>query len=264
MKTFRNFLYIVELNTFIIPILSMACTFLCRRSNFIFEIPTNLVGLAVIFPLVFSIASAYKRREDALKNFAVLKSSLASLYLMHRDCIYSDGKPAKDHINLVHHLLECLAVCLQSAGSKQAEASRNIYQVFQAFSHCHQEMLQRNIPAPYVAIANTFLHKAIGSFEHMKHIACYHTPAALRAYSRIFLLAFPILFSPYFAGIDLEDTNTSGYFVAIFYSIVLVSLDNIQDHLENPYDGIGLDDLHLDTADEYTALISETAHKSSP
>ncbi|MEM7589683.1 MAG: hypothetical protein AAF320_05970 [Myxococcota bacterium] len=259
MKTLRHFVYIVGLNTAIVPILSMLCTFLCRKMDFIFHIPTNVIGLAVIFPLVFSIASAYKRREDALKSFAVFKSSLASLYLAYHNCVYSEGKPPKENLHLIYRLLSNLAVCLQSSETKQEQASQEIYQTFRLFSHMHKEMLQCNVPVPYVTAANAFLHSAITSFEQMKNIACYHTPSALRAYSRIFLMAFPIIFSPYFAGIDLADSHTSGYFVAVVYSIVLVSLDNIQDHLENPYDGIGLDDLHLNVANEYTALISGTS-----
>ena len=259
MKTLRNFLYIVELNTLVVPMLSMICTFLCRKINFIFEIPTNLVGIAVIFPLVFSIASAYKRREQALRSFALLKSSLASLHLAYRNCLDMDGNHTKEHAHMVQNLLESLVDCLRAVGKRQAEASKNIYQIFQKLSRLQKKMLQHDIPSPYVSATRTFLHQAMVSFEDMQHIACYHTPAALRAYSRIFLMAFPILFSPYFAGIDLVDMNISGYFVAVFYSIVLVSLGNIQDHLENPYDGVGLDGLHLELTDEYRSLFLQNS-----
>jgi hypothetical protein len=32
----------------------------------------------------------------------------------------------------------------------------------------------------------------------------------------------------------------------ILYSFILVSLDNIQDHLENPFDEVGEDDIRID------------------
>jgi hypothetical protein len=48
----------------------------------------------------------------------------------------------------------------------------------------------------------------------------------------------------------------AGYVVAVLYTVVLVSLDNIQDDLENPFDGAGADDLRLDVADEYVQLIN--------
>jgi predicted membrane chloride channel (bestrophin family) len=41
----------------------------------------------------------------------------------------------------------------------------------------------------------------------------------------------------------------------ILYSFILVSLDNIQDHLENPFDEVGEDDIVID-ADETIVLIS--------
>lgn len=66
---------------------------------------------------------------------------------------------------------------------------------------------------------------------------------------------FPLLFGPYFAQIAYPDHPTAGYVVAAIYSLVLVSLDNIQDDLENPFDGLGADDLRLDVADEYQSLL---------
>jgi hypothetical protein len=46
-----------------------------------------------------------------------------------------------------------------------------------------------------------------------------------------------------------------GYGVAIIYSIVLVSLDNIQEDLENPFDREGEDDVDLDVAEQYRLLL---------
>jgi predicted membrane chloride channel (bestrophin family) len=40
----------------------------------------------------------------------------------------------------------------------------------------------------------------------------------------------------------------------VLYSFILVSLDNIQDHLENPFDQIGEDDIQID-ADETGRLM---------
>jgi hypothetical protein len=39
----------------------------------------------------------------------------------------------------------------------------------------------------------------------------------------------------------------------ILYSFILVSLDNIQDHLENPYDNVGEDDIDINA--DATALL---------
>jgi hypothetical protein len=39
------------------------------------------------------------------------------------------------------------------------------------------------------------------------------------------------------------------------FSIILVSLDNIQEHLENPYDKLGEDDIHIN-AEKFISSIS--------
>ena len=66
--------------------------------------------------------------------------------------------------------------------------------------------------------------------------------------------SFPILYGPYFAYVSENSYLVVGFLVATLYSLVLVGLDNIQDALENPYDGIGVDDVHLDIADSYRSL----------
>ena len=41
----------------------------------------------------------------------------------------------------------------------------------------------------------------------------------------------------------------------VLYSFILVSLDNIQDHLEDPFDQVGEDDIDID-AEETTRLLT--------
>ena len=63
------------------------------------------------------------------------------------------------------------------------------------------------------------------------------------------------MFAPYFALLSDENNVSVGFLVAIFYSLVLVSLDNIQEDLESPYDQIGEDDLNLNVADVYNRIL---------
>ncbi len=102
---------------------------------------------------------------------------------------------------------------------------------------------------------NQYLRAMIIEFERMNNIASYRTPVALRAYSRLFLNLFPILFGPYFANVAYPEYAYLGYMVAALYAMVLSSLDNIQDHLENPFDGVGPDDLQLDIAERYANMM---------
>ena len=95
------------------------------------------------------------------------------------------------------------------------------------------------------SLVSSWLSEVMKSYEVLSNISDYRTPIALRAYSKVFLNMFPILFAPYFAVLNSE-INYMGYLVAIIYSVVLVMLSNIQDNVENPFDNMGLDDIDLD------------------
>jgi hypothetical protein len=77
----------------------------------------------------------------------------------------------------------------------------------------------------------------------VKHVYQYRTPVTLRAYSKVFIYLIPVLLGPYFAAISLEYSSSLTYVMPVLLSVILVSLDNIQEHLENPFDQVGGDDV---------------------
>ena len=56
-------------------------------------------------------------------------------------------------------------------------------------------------------------------------------------------VVFPIVYRVYFAYISKEYSPGLEYVTPILFSVILVCLDNILDHLENPFDLIGDDDV---------------------
>jgi len=98
---------------------------------------------------------------------------------------------------------------------------------------------------------NQYLRIIVNDFELMRNIAAYRTPVPLAAYSRVFLNVLPVVFAPYFAWLSISYYTGVGYAVAALYAIVLVSLANIQEDLEDPFDGVGEDDVRLDIAEFY-------------
>ena len=92
------------------------------------------------------------------------------------------------------------------------------------------------------------------AFDNLKIIYLYRTPITLRAYSKVFIYVFPIIYGPYFASTFHDFSASLEYVMPVLYSFILVSLDNIQDHLENPFDQIGEDDIQID-ADETGRLL---------
>ncbi len=256
MKTIKDFLTVIDSQTIIVSLLAVASTYLCLRYGLMADIPTGLIGLAVVFPIVFSINTAYKRREEALRYFADLKAHSVSLYFAHRDWAPGGGEATSEHGERMRGLIEELLSTLRRYLTKDGRTTKHLNEVFEVFSRLsasHEALRAAKVPANEISRANQYLSKIFADFERMRNIATYRTPVSLRAYSVVFLNVFPIAFGPYFATLCTENESFPmvGYVVAVLYSLVLVSLDNIQEHLEDPFDEVGTDDIHLDVLDEY-------------
>jgi hypothetical protein len=256
METLRAFAKILDRQILIVAILSLLSTFLSRKLGLITSLPIELIGIAVIFPVVFSISEAYKTRENALNAFAAVKSNGAALYYAHRDWHPRKyGNHPDRAAMLLKRLLVLLDQVLHADEMSEPGPEQEIYQIFSEYSRSIEQIRSAGASNIEIARANQYLAEMIRNFELMINIARYRTPRALRAYSRLFLLVFPVFFGPHFADIGYPNFPILGYLTAVLYSVVLVGLDNVQDHLENPFDGDGPDDLRLDVAELYVQAL---------
>ncbi len=259
MKAIQHFVSVLNVQTLIVTLLAVGATFACHYFGWEADIPTGLIGLAVVFPIVFSINTAYKRREEALKYFSGFKAHAVALYYAHRDWVPA-VEGGEDHPGRVRALLDQVLSKVASylhPDGRSKEGFEEVYKAFGEISGSNESMRAAGVPANEVSRVNQFLSKMMIDFENMRNIATYRTPISLRAYSTIFLHTFPIAFGPYFAHlVSKSDFPPVGYGVAVLYSLVLVTLDNIQDDLEDPFDGVGTDDVQLDVVEDYRPIIS--------
>jgi hypothetical protein len=122
---------------------------------------------------------------------------------------------------------------------------RFVYTKFSELSKFMEECRARGMTNSEVSRANQHVSKMLDAFESMKHIYQYRTPVTLRAYSKVFIYVLPVFYGPYFAYIAKDFPSSLIYVMPILFSIILVSLDTIQDHLENPFDQVGEDDVRI-------------------
>jgi hypothetical protein len=255
MKVVKNFWIIVDVQTFLITALAIISTYICNRFEFYAALPSGLIGIAIIFPIVFSINSAYRRREEALKYFASLKAHAVAIFYAHRDWVQGNPQHADRVKKMVHSFLFRIKDYFLCSSKSERKKFNLVYKEFSEFSLSHEQLREAGVPANEISRINQYLRAIMIDFEKMRNILLYRTPISLRAYSQVFLNIFPILFAPYFAKLCHESYSIVGYGVAVIYSVVLVSLDNIQEDLESPYDEIGADDINLDVIDEYAGIM---------
>lgn len=243
----KQFIRILDLHVVIITALALGCTFACLQLNIFAELPLGLLGLAVVFPIVFSINAAYKRREGVLKNYSKFKGMATSIYLAHRDWPH---QTANGFATKTHDMLQELDDDMWKMFAGENPAA--VYTRFSALSQRNELLRDAGVPANEMSRINQYLKDMIVEFEAMKVVCDYRTPQSLRAYSKFFLNTFPIFFAPHFASLVNESHSLLGYGVAGLYSVVLVCLDNVQDRLEDPFDQHGADDIRLE--DKWRAL----------
>src|SRR3954463_3418356 len=86
---------VVNLKSVIISLVAVLSTWLCLKFGIKADFPLTLIATAIVFPLVFSIGTAYTRREKALEEYGAIKANGRTLYLASRDWA-SQRDPKRD------------------------------------------------------------------------------------------------------------------------------------------------------------------------
>lgn len=247
-RVLKSFLLIINYKTLIITALSVISTYFCYSYGLTAKFPDMLVGVAIVFPVVFSIGSAYNRRETALQRFSDFKGHAIAIYYATRDWTTNDNHDLPDRVrNTVNEMILLMRSMFTS--KKREEWKRNeikMYSYFSSLSKISMEMRQHGVQSGEISRVSQYVSKMVIAFDNLKIIHDYRTPITLRAYSKVFIYVFPIIYGPYFASNFHDFSAHLEYVMPVLYSFILVSLDNIQDHLEHPFDEVGEDDIRID------------------
>ncbi len=247
-RRLRRVLLIINLKTLLITLLAVASTAFCRHYQIYAEFPLTLIATSVVFPIVFSIGGAYKRREAALDKYGTLKAYGRAIYLASRDWL--PGSTIEIQEEAKSRIGEVLMSCRTMFTSPTDEIVANEKPVYESFSKLSNfikvGLRAEGLPSGECSRCNQYVSKMLLAFEDVKHIYQYRTPRTLAAFSDIFIRLLPPLYGPYFAAVGKGYSHVGLiYAMPVVLSVILVSLDNIQEHLENPFDQVGEDDVEI-------------------
>ena len=248
MAMFRgSILQIINTKTLLITLLSVISTFACRIIGFEADLPITFVMSAVVFPIVFSINAAYTRRENALDRYGTLKATGQAIFYLARD--WQTQKNASWLNDIGTTIVEIVQKTQQLLMSEEESLREQEIYVYQNFSKLSDLIAQGSgnyyLEKNQASLCNSHLKEMLFAFEAMKHIFQYRTPTTLRTFSRIFITALPILYAPYFAFVSSGFGFVLVIMMPTLFTVTLASLDNIQMHLENPFDQVGEDDISI-------------------
>jgi len=247
LKRLRTMTLIINVKAIVIASLAVLSTYLCLYFEVTANFPLTLLATAIVFPIVFSINSAYKRREAALDDYGSLKSHGRAIYFATRDWLEDTDSDKLDRCrNLLGELFVSTRALFGGAREQMHDREERVYESFSNLSKFIRiDLRQGGLASGEVSRCNQYLSKMILAFEQIKHIYQYRTPRTLRAFSDFFITVLPVLYGPYFAHISKDFSAGLTYVMPVLFALVLVSLDNIQEHLENPFDQVGQDDVMI-------------------
>lgn len=255
-RMFRSFSLIINWKTYLLTAMSVLCTYICFTLGLTAKFPDMLVGVAIVFPVVFSIGSAYNRREAALQRWADFRGHAIAIFYATRDWPSDKNNDLSERTKqltteMVHRTKELLTSNRESWEKREEE----FYQLFSRLSDITMEMRKYGVQSGEISRVSQYLSKMVIAFDNLKIIYQYRTPITLRTYSKVFIYVFPIIYGPYFASTFHDFSAHLEYVMPVLYSFILVSLDNIQDHLEDPFDQVGEDDINLDANETIRLLV---------
>ena len=71
-----RYLVILNFRTLIALTISIIIPYVAYKFNVNYDIDLTLISIAIIFPLVFTIRGAFRRREKALEHLSLFRASL--------------------------------------------------------------------------------------------------------------------------------------------------------------------------------------------
>ena len=238
----KPYLVIINHRTWIAMIIALVVPYLCFRYNIEFDMELTLISIAIIFPLVFTIRGSFRRREKALEHLSEFRSTLKTFnyFLMSNVNLTEEDK--EEAKRLMIDLSNTLMAHLKSNETETIG-------IDQCMNELYDYILSREERIPTKSRERLFrimkdLHETI---ENVHAINTHRTPISLKAYCLIFIYIFPLIYAPTIIHRVGPDKGTwITYFIVLVSQFILISLYNIQNQLEYPFDDEGMDDIKLD------------------
>jgi hypothetical protein len=236
-----KFLNFFNSRTVIAILISQLAAFISIKYQIKWDINVMLFGLAIVFPLHFSIQAAYQRRERALQYFSKFKGAVISLYysIQLPDDLTAEKK--SEGRNLLRELVQGLITKLNNREPGYETVQQDLNEVF-SFISTHKKDLSKGNAIKMIR----YIYRASEASVYLVNIISHRTMAGLRFYAIFFVLIFPCIQAPILLHrLDGLLPDWSLYIVVALTSVILISLTNFQKMIEYPFDQSGPDNVQL-------------------
>ena len=237
-----KFLGIINHRTLIAMVITLASLLFSYQYTLIYNIDLTLISIAIIFPLVFTIRGSFQRREKALEHLSLFRGALKAIYY----CFMGNKKMDQTNKNIVSGILtdisDSLMAHLQGNDFETDQFDRIVNRVFE-FTEEQKEFISERLRIRIYR----FMEHVHESIDNLIAIDIHRTPISLKAYCEAYIYIFPLVYTPTIINkVGLDTPAVITYFIVLLSEFMLISLYNIQDQLEYPFDKEGLDDINIE------------------
>jgi ABC-type multidrug transport system fused ATPase/permease subunit len=224
--------------------ISLLVSYATLAFDFQYNYDLALISIAIIFPLVFTIRSAFRRREKALEYLSRFKAGLITV----RDSFLENRKLDNNSKEEAQRIVREINTTLNNYLGNRTTSKEQVHGKIEKVS----EFIQKNnefIGSGTALKIFRFMKEVHYSSENIIAVNQHRTPIAMRAYCLIFIYIYPFIYTPALYhklhdGISLNESWIV-YLLSAISTFILISLYNVQDQMENPFDQKGLDDIRL-------------------
>lgn len=238
----KPYLVIINSRTWIALFISIVTPYLCFQYQVSFDMDLTLISIAMIFPLVFTIRGSFRRREKALEHLSEFRGTIKALEYFFMSNLKFTEEDKNEVSDILLNISNNLMTQLKNNSHETAKLDGNIDELYQ-FIQRQKETISGKREEKIFRLMQD-LHETI---ENVHAINVHRTPISLKAYCLIFIYIFPFIYAPAIIHrVGMERSVWITYFIVVLSQFILISLYNIQNQLEYPFDDKGMDDIQLE------------------
>lgn len=202
----------------------------------------TLISIAMIFPLVFTIRGSFRRREKALEHLSEFRGTIKTLDYFFMSNLKLTEEDKSEVGEILVKISNNLMSQLKNNSHETARLDGNIDELYEFVQRKKDSISGKREEKIFRLMQD--LHETI---ENVHAINVHRTPISLKAYCLIFIYIFPLIYAPSIIfRVGTERSVWITYFIVVLSQFILISLYNIQNQLEYPFDDKGMDDIQLD------------------
>lgn len=254
----RVFLGSVNIVIIVQIIVGVASVYAFRHFNIWFVLDSSLIVSPIVFPLAFAINIDFQRREKILEMLGRLKSSIIGFYFCMREYKYCT-EMGVDWFHAIRQKLACFSLNIHEyLITEDVDRRRvlldSVYEDLSATNEMLWKIRRVNLPnsAPLISRHTQTLNDIMSSFEYLQNFREYRSSRAIRSFNKVMVFILPIILSPYFVHLgNTQKKEWASYYMSIMTVFIFSTLQGVHDKLDNPFDGMGEDDVNMEELEEW-------------